>query len=127
MRDDLESGAESAELSNEQSPRQESPEEFSGLSLSLSLRAGVMPHIWSQLADDNSSLSAASATKITSFDPPLPAILAPYPSESLQAWPALFHPSIKLPSTGPRRRLHLDRRDRLRGGLLRCTGSDRDP
>jgi hypothetical protein len=39
-------------------------------------------------------LRAAGGTKITSFDPPLPAIRTAYPSEPFQAWPVLFDPAL---------------------------------
>jgi hypothetical protein len=54
-------------------------------------------------------LPLAGATKITSFDPPLPAIGTAHPSEPLQAWPVFFDPPIELASRRPGRSLNLDR------------------
>ena len=50
---------------------------------------------------------AIHGTKIHSPDPPLPAVCAAYATEPLLS---VLHPPIKLPSFGPRGRIHLDRR-----------------
>jgi hypothetical protein len=54
--------------------------------------------------------AAARRTKITSFDPSLPAIIASYPAPPLHPWTTLSHPPLELPSSKPGSRLHLDRR-----------------
>ena len=48
--------------------------------------------------------------KITSFDPPLLAILTSHTPEPLQAWPALFDPPVQLASRRPGGPLYIDRR-----------------
>jgi len=48
--------------------------------------------------------------KITSFDPPLLAILTSHTPEPLQAWPALFDPLVQMASRRPGGHLYSDRR-----------------
>jgi hypothetical protein len=57
-----------------------------------------------------SSRSLFGRTKILGSDPPLPTVRTAYPTPPLQTWPVLFDPPIKLPGSGPRGYVHLDRR-----------------
>jgi hypothetical protein len=53
------------------------------------------------------SRMSARGTKINSPDPALSAVCTAYPAEPLLTF---FDPPIELAGSGPRRRLHLDRR-----------------